>query len=1591
MSIIAEIHNDLEKGTVRLMEEYRARLFSEAVHLCDNVASAEDLVSRTFVKVINNLSSYRADNNFYGWMKTILLNLHRNDLQRPVQRGTVPVDPGTLEQYAGGDEKAFECFLQDSDNDALRKAIDGLDSEYKEAIALYYFNELSLKEIAVLLSSSVSTVSRRLQLARQILAAKLGPELGKVKKPLAVFAAICLAVGALFGAYRAGLVDALANLFSAGSAATVPAASSLRGAATVDSLGNATRRDAAGTVCGAVAADTTTAASRQHLRTKEEDMNIKQVVTGAALWAAAMSAQVPAAAAADVEGALYVATTEGGGDDGNGHDGSLEKPFATVAKALSEAAATPGQTVYVQPGTYELSSELAVDANVRLVGKGARPDGVVIVQQTIGRRVLSLSNADAVVENLTLKGSRCGESIFGIVVFQSAGTLRNCILCGGVGAGNTKWMRGVGLFANGGLVTHCVISNNTGEATSSYVTGAGAHLEGTAVMRNTLLTGNTNKCYGYSTTPCLTEGCGILKLAGSARAENCTVADNDCRGPFENKAASVVIGSVDARCVNCLIADNLVNTTDTPELAGWYATDDAYKSGFDHCVFDVDAMPNNSCKKGEAAFVDAAHGNYTIGADSDAIDFGAALAEIETTDLYGQPRMSGGAVDAGCSEYDAAALVVASVPAGLGEPTPGYGVNSGFVSGKTVTASVPSAVWLNPAEDVLAVPAGWKLYRGEVQVGESADDLCTAKWTHEGRETLVWLWTVSNRLTVASADSEQGTVGETGGWYLADAFAPVRAVAADGFAFASWTGDTAGYTADELANAELFVKMDRPRVLRATFAAPLHVAKTGVDDDAHDGTAEKPFASVAMALTKAVNGQTIYVQPGEYDLTAELAIARPVKIVGAGAKPTDVILRREKAANNRVLCLNDEGAVIENLTLSGGSSTPGANPAPVNMTAGTLRSCVITDGPAAHHGGAQHYASAGLYAEGGLATHCVISNCIANTAGGCKGIAACLTGTAVLRNSLLTGNVNSCGNGVTVSDYSTSILYLDGSARAENCTIAGNDLRGKSVAGAAAAVNVVSEAAACVNCLVSGNMPNTGADPQFAGWFAAAVALKACYVHCLFDVDALPNATCAKGVADFVDAAGGNYAIGLASDAIDFGLTDTDANAETTDLAGATRVSGLSVDAGCYEADLTGRQIVRMRVDKSTAFVDETVAFVCSTWGFEGDSVTYVWDFGDGSGTQETSVPSKAHTYAQYGRCTPSVTVSDSSHEMTSQLSIPLDIGPKTLYVSEGGGVRKESPYGSWETAASTLQEAYDAALPGAEIVLGKGEYNVDCLNGFIVQKQLTIRGETGRAEDVCVVNRKQGQWNAPQPTLVLQSDGTRLSGLTLGCVDIASASVVSNCVSVECYISHGLPGYSSAFVLHASGALVTHCRITAFTNATSYVVQFSGYGGRIENSLFDRCFGNPCINMNNSGELRFVTVTQCGSPSQVVLLSGETPKVIASVVAGNDGTGLAYTSSSWWSVASAANNLRWCVTDDAAPANDTCRVGTAAEIFRDATKHNYRPSAKSPAGNLIPPDGLDFAPEATDLRGSLRLKGKAYDAGCFESVGESGLMVLIR
>ena len=203
MDIVEEIQNDPEKGAKRLESEYRAGLMTLALRFCHDPGDAAELVNRTFAEVVTSIDNYAEQSAFFGWMSKILVNLHAKDVRRK-SNGEI-VYPGEVPETA--DESAHEDIFRNVDASQLRDAIETLPNDIRQTLMMHYFMDLSVAQVAKILSVPGGTVKWRLHYARQILATKLGAA-AKNPKGKALLIALALAaltaVGATVTANSAG-------------------------------------------------------------------------------------------------------------------------------------------------------------------------------------------------------------------------------------------------------------------------------------------------------------------------------------------------------------------------------------------------------------------------------------------------------------------------------------------------------------------------------------------------------------------------------------------------------------------------------------------------------------------------------------------------------------------------------------------------------------------------------------------------------------------------------------------------------------------------------------------------------------------------------------------------------------------------------------------------------------------------------------------------------------------------------------------------------------------------------------------------------------------------------------------------------------------------------------------------------------------------------------------------------------------------------------------------------------------------------------------------------------------------------------------
>lgn len=136
------------------INDYKINMFRLAKSILRNDDDAEDATGEAILKAYKNLDSLRSYASFKPWIMKILIN---EAYSLANQRKKVLY----IEDMEISEEKA--C----SDSGELWSAVSHLDEEFRTITVLFYYEDMSIKEISKTLGLPTGTVKSRLARARQ--------------------------------------------------------------------------------------------------------------------------------------------------------------------------------------------------------------------------------------------------------------------------------------------------------------------------------------------------------------------------------------------------------------------------------------------------------------------------------------------------------------------------------------------------------------------------------------------------------------------------------------------------------------------------------------------------------------------------------------------------------------------------------------------------------------------------------------------------------------------------------------------------------------------------------------------------------------------------------------------------------------------------------------------------------------------------------------------------------------------------------------------------------------------------------------------------------------------------------------------------------------------------------------------------------------------------------------------------------------------------------------------------------------------------------------------------------------------------------
>lgn len=776
---------------------------------------------------------------------------------------------------------------------------------------------------------------------------------------------------------------------------------------------------------------------------------------------------------------------------------------------------------------------------VRIGRCGGRLLDATVMKTTFGKiqfgGAVYLAGEDAVVSNVlvTENSAKSAWQTYPVGVELRKGLMTHSVVSNNASAAATS-VYGHFVKQHAGTIDHCAIVDNdyTGGENSAacggtvYIDGADSLIVDSLIARNTSL----------GRAP------GVFAKGGTV--SNCTIAANSGTyggGVYATGAGATVVG--------CILADNVSGSSDdSPGYPQWYGEQVAYR----YCLSTVD-FPASAvgCVNGTVGF-DTTTDGYRLASSSDAID----LIQIDDAaqyagllDFYGQPRLKGEGLDAGCSEYQTKEF---DFQVQSSDPSVAIGFTNVFtVSGKTTK---PGAL----------------AYR----------------WLVDG--TVVTDWSTSVTYDYAPKDLSAHTVsvevrvGET--VYPAVSYGSFTAAPSKIYVRLDNAAAESPYDSWNKAAANI------PEAV----AAAARGSVITVDDGVYKIT--DPL-DITIAITlQSVNGaakteirQTRNHQSG----SVYKYLCRAVAIENGGARVDGFTVSGGNSDRDQSVSGNQYRAEEFGVGVRIGTS------------GGTLVNCVVTNSFAgnANRGGhlsvmgdgfvsncvfrlckrdgTWRQSGQGAYVGAGLVTHCVFSDN--------ESIISTMEGAIVdhfggrITHCIFTNNVtrNSAGTASSSDACRGGALYMNGAnSVCDNCLFVGNGSLSRGGGAGIAAGTLLnctvvtnrspqggvwtdnSASAKVVNCIISGNYAFDGTASEYVGGANATVS------HCL-SPEALPGEDQGnvQAVPIFRDSGRYPYVPKAKSAAVNAGdVTDYEAYlVGGTDLWGKPRIFGRNIDIGCSE------------------------------------------------------------------------------------------------------------------------------------------------------------------------------------------------------------------------------------------------------------------------------------------------------------------------------------------------------------------------------------------------------------------------------------------
>lgn len=159
MSDLERAINGDKEAFSRVIIQNKEAMYKTAIVILRNEDDVYDAIQESLIKMYKNIQNLQNAEAFKSWSRKIIVNSCYDIINK--NKKVIDINSKLINIYEETREDTYEC------EDEVVKLLDKLEKDLRLTTVLYYYNELSMKEISDMLKIPEGTVKSRLSRARE--------------------------------------------------------------------------------------------------------------------------------------------------------------------------------------------------------------------------------------------------------------------------------------------------------------------------------------------------------------------------------------------------------------------------------------------------------------------------------------------------------------------------------------------------------------------------------------------------------------------------------------------------------------------------------------------------------------------------------------------------------------------------------------------------------------------------------------------------------------------------------------------------------------------------------------------------------------------------------------------------------------------------------------------------------------------------------------------------------------------------------------------------------------------------------------------------------------------------------------------------------------------------------------------------------------------------------------------------------------------------------------------------------------------------------------------------------------------------------